>query len=415
MKHLKYFCLVACMLCFRTAVAQPDSSQAHYTGLVDSLLRSNAPLFGKVLNNLPHYDVQIIYTRIFRDKDNKPRFEHHTFQLDTTQYFNPASTVKLPSIALTLEKLNHLQRKGVKISKNDIIGWGATPCQRAQKAFPARHTLAEYMKRMLLVSDNNGYNRLYDFLGQAYVNDRLEQLGYKNARIIQKFMPCTPAGNCQTPVFSFYSPKKKLLYKQAAAHNSRELYVPLANTLKGKGYYSGGRYVAEPYPFTYSNFLSLKNLHDILTALIFPYSVPKSRRFDLTTEDYQFIRKYMSRYPRESEFAEYKRRPYNDSYKKYLLYGQRMDTITDNLRIFNIVGLSYGYQIDCAYIADFENNTEFMISAIINVNENCVYNDGVYAYGLGFNFLKNLGQVIRQYEKATPKPNQPNLRMFQQL
>lgn len=385
-----------------------STSTIQYKGLLDSLLRNNPELFRNVLEKLPSYEVQIIYTRIFRDAKNKPTFKSYTFQLDTNQYFNPASTVKLPTIALALEKANALKNKGVSVHSS-IVGWGKTTCHKPIKAFPARRTLSEFVKRMLLVSDNDGYNRLYDFVGQAQLNRRMREMGYPQVRIIQKFMPCTPEGNRHTPAVTFYKPNRRIIYRQPAAKNKEILSVPMANTLKGKGYYSGRYFIKSPYSFKYSNNLNIQNLHDILKSLLFPKSVPAKKRFKLQPSDYDLVRKYLCKYPRESGFPAYHRKPYHDSYKKYLMYGQKQDIIPDSVRIFNIVGLSYGFQIDCAYIVNFEANTEFMVSAVINVNQNQIYNDGVYQYGLGFKFLKDLGNVLMQYEKVAPKKHAPDL------
>ncbi len=70
--------------------------------LIRKLLRSKPEWFGPVLQNPGKYDVQIIYTRVDRDKDNQPRLTTHTWRADPKQYFYPASTVKLPAVLLAL-------------------------------------------------------------------------------------------------------------------------------------------------------------------------------------------------------------------------------------------------------------------------------------------------------------------------
>jgi beta-lactamase class A len=52
-------------------------------------------------------------------------------------------------------------------------------------------SLAQYIRRIFLVSDNEAYNRLYEFLGQGPINRRLWQLGYPDIRITRRFMPMT--------------------------------------------------------------------------------------------------------------------------------------------------------------------------------------------------------------------------------
>src|SRR5690606_13449853 len=81
--------------------------------LVDILNQNTDPVFQLVLKDLQTYRLQIIYTKIDRDKNNKPAFTHYFFNHNPELYFNPASMVKLPLAALALEKLNTLNKTGV--------------------------------------------------------------------------------------------------------------------------------------------------------------------------------------------------------------------------------------------------------------------------------------------------------------
>jgi len=65
-------------------------------------------LFQKVLSNPIEYRLQIIYTQINRDKNNKPSFTDYYFNVDSLFYFNPASTVKLPLAILSLQNHSYL-------------------------------------------------------------------------------------------------------------------------------------------------------------------------------------------------------------------------------------------------------------------------------------------------------------------
>src|SRR5688572_27889728 len=81
-------------------------SQPATDDLLRSILNENTdPVFQQVLKDPQSYRLQIIYTRIDRDKNNKPTFTNYYFNHDPQLYFNPASMVKLPLAALALEKL----------------------------------------------------------------------------------------------------------------------------------------------------------------------------------------------------------------------------------------------------------------------------------------------------------------------
>jgi hypothetical protein len=119
-------------------------------------------------------------------------------------------------------------------------------------------------------------------------------------------------------------------------------------------------------------------------------------------------------YPYESKYPKYDRKNYYDSYKKYFLFGDSKDSITNrNIRIFNVVGQSYGFLSDIAYVADFQNKIEFMLSAVIYVNSDGIINDGKYDYDkIGFPFLGDLGRVIYDYEKKRNRATVPDLSEF---
>src|SRR5579872_7312573 len=81
------------------------------TLLQNVLFHGKGKILQNVLRNKDSFRVQIIYTRIDRDRQNHPSFRNYFFNTDTALYFNPASTVKLPLALLSLEKLNRLNKK----------------------------------------------------------------------------------------------------------------------------------------------------------------------------------------------------------------------------------------------------------------------------------------------------------------
>ena len=381
--------------------------------LLDSLLHTT-PLLTRVATN-PKYELQIIYTQINRDARNRPTFTPHTYHLNSRQYFNPASLVKLPVAALSLEKLNDLNKPGV--TRRTIMATGTayrcqTPVPFAAPADSDRTaTVGNYIKRMLLVSDNAAYNRLYEFLGQQVLNDRLAQLGYPNVRITRRFAPCDTTANRHTNPVSFHNRQGDTLYKESVKFNSTSYTSPLGRVLKGRGHQAGGRVIPEPYDFTTANHLPLSDITAFLQSVIFPESVPATQRLRLTAPDNVFLRRYLHATPHESGFHPYAPARYFDAYKKYLYYGRNPDLAHQStLRIYNVVGMSHGYLADVAYFADSLHQSEFMLSAVLYVNQDGIINDGAYEYdSIGQPFLAQLGRVIQQFEAQRPRRIRPNL------
>jgi hypothetical protein len=185
------------------------------------------------------------------------------------------------------------------------------------------------------------------------------------------------------------------------------------NTKMGTGFYRGGELVNEPFDFSKKNRLTLKSLHNIVRSVMFPKAVAAKQRFKLRNEDYDFLRKYMSMMPHESGIPVYQTDEYWDTYVKFLLYGNEKNTVRNGVRIFNKVGDAYGFLIDAAYFADYNNNVEFMLSAVIHCNSDGIFNDDKYDYdSVGFPFMKHLGQVIYDHELKRNKKVIADLNKF---
>ena len=393
--------------------AGPNASAGPDSPLLDSLLHADARLL-PVVERAAEYELQIIYTQVNRDEQGQPSFVEHTFRLDDRQYFNPASLVKLPTVALALEKLNDLHQPG--LTRRSPMNTGTafrcqTPAPYVMSTDSDRvNTVGNYVKRMLLVSDNQAYNRLYEFLGQRPLNERLAELGYPETRIVRRFAPCDTAANRYTNPIEFRDPATGAVsYQQPAVVNSQPFDFPLGRISKGHAYQAGGRIVPGPYDFTTANYLPLASVTRMLRAVLFPEAVPEAQRFRLTPNDYAFLRYYLHHTPHSAGYSLYKPTRYFDAYKKYLYYGrQPAATAEPDLRIYNIVGMSHGYLADVAYFADAANQSEFMLSAALYVNKNGTLNDGTYEYdSVGLPFLAALGQQIRRYEAVRPQAARP--------
>ncbi|HEY8937671.1 MAG TPA: hypothetical protein VIM65_20735, partial [Cyclobacteriaceae bacterium] len=191
---------------------------------------------------------------------------------------------------------------------------------------------------------------------------------------------------------------------------------PKQIVLKGKSHYDNfGKFSNTPFDFTYKNFYPLTTQTKLLRALLFPETVTYARQFHITEKDRKFVLQYMSQLPCETSFPPYYKDTtmYYDAYCKFLMYGTDHKRISPSIRIFNKVGDAYGYLIDNAYIIDFDKGIEFMISAVINCNVNDVYNNDTYAYdSIGYPFMKNLGQLIYNYELKRQRNHKPDLSAF---
>lgn len=396
----------------QTPSAQTQTMQEN---ILQKLLDDNPEYFRNIIDHKDDYRVQIIYTQINRDENNFPHFTEYDFNNDASQYFYPASTVKFPISLLALEKLNNMNVPGVNKYTpmiNDSSASGQTIRYTQPVAVNSAPSVANYIKQILLVSDNEAFNRLYEFLGQEYIQKQLASKGYTGDEIRHRLqIALTEEQNRQTNAVSFFDTAGNLLFAQPAQYS--HAVFEKRNTFLGKGYMKDDKLIDEPFNFSAKNRFYLKDLNAIMRSIIFPEATEAAQRFDLTKDDYDFLYRYMSAYPHESIYPSYDTSEYYDTYCKFLLYGSEKVTVQPHIRIFNKVGDAYGFLTDIAYIADFENKIEFFLSATIYCNSDGIFNDDKYDYdSIGYPFFKHLGQTIYDYELKREKKHVPDLSKF---
>jgi hypothetical protein len=395
-------------------LSAPVSAQIIHNGqFLEKLLKKHSTHLKDVLGNPDKYEVQIIYTKIDRNKKNEPHFTTYGFNVNNKKYFYPASTVKLAAVVLALEKLNKLG-----IDKNTPMITGADrPEQTAvigdTTAEDKLPSVAHYARKILLASDNDAFNRLYEFIGQADFNDSLHAKGYKDVRITHRLESSIGTENNRYTNPVKFEKDGKVLYEQPGKYADK-IYVSAEPIKIGKGFMKDGSLVNEPFDFTAKNFFALEEQHKLLKAIFFPEQVPARQRFNLTAADYQFLYQYMSQFPVETEFPASYTDDYYDGYCKFLLFGGTKTRLPRHIRLFNKSGDAYGYLLDNAYIADFEKGIEFMLTAVIYCNDDQIFNDDQYDYEkIGLPFMRDVGKAIFDYELSRHRVMRPDLSRFE--
>jgi hypothetical protein len=399
------FVLTVCLFSCKTSQKISSVSVNDHHTVLDSILNNNTEL-NNFISRKDSLRIQIIYTQIDRDENNQPHFTQYSFNVNKNLYFYPASTVKMPTALLALERLNKLNIPG--LDKNSTMKIDSS------YLYPAIQTsVANCVKRIFLVSDNDAFNHLYEFLGQQYINQQLHHKGYLEAEIrhrLQIFL--TPEQNRQTDEVNFFDPTNKLLYHQPAQY-SKIKFSKRKDFLGNAHINYNDSFVSKPFDFSLKNRIYLQDLTNILRSVIFPESVAANQRFDLTEDDYKFLYRYMSGYPSESKELNYDTSTYHDTYVKLLLYGSEKIKPASSIRIFNKEGDAYGFLTDVAYIVDFDKKIEFMLSANIFCDTDGVINDDKVEYdSIGYPFMKAIGQAVYQYELQRKRDHVPDLCKF---
>ncbi|PHI18661.1 hypothetical protein CEQ90_16915 [Lewinellaceae bacterium SD302] len=376
---------------------------------LDSIIAAH-PEWGEWTQNPEKYQVQVRLTE-FVTEGRHGLFTYYDYDWGCApgEYFYPASTVKLPVAALALEWLNDQGIENLDADSFFTTGKGRKPQSERTTTADTEHgfpTIANDIRKIFLVSDNDAYNRLFELLGQERITRRLREMGLKESRILHRVgvSGFGPEDNQYCNPVHFHYPDKTL-YQRAERHSVwREEVIPWADRLRlngeqrGVGYTLGDKLIMQPFDFSQKNYLSLENLHRLMFMLVEPGFFSHERNFRLNDDGFDLLRAAMSTLPRQSNYPAYVDKP--DNYVKFWLFGDRSKDyrIPDHITSYNKVGLAYGYLTDVAFIKDAKSGKQYLISGTIHVNENQIYNDGVYEYEkIGFPFFGKLGRAVHEY------------------
>ena len=319
---------------------------------------------------LDNNEIQLKLTVI----DERKGFKEYEYNVDSEKYFYPASTVKLPIALFALEKLN--ENKNLSID---------TPFMLEDDTL--KTTIRRELEKIFILSDNQANNRLFEFLGQDYINNQLISKGFNNARIFHR-LSTSNSSKLKSKRVDFFLKDSMISFQN---DNQIVNKLNLKNLKKGVGYInSEDTMVNNSMDFSYKNFISIDNLHRIIKILFFSENFNEVNRFNLTKKQKELVFKYMSGYPKE--FG-YDSEEYPYFFNKFFIYGDEELQFSDSFKIYNKVGLAYGQLTDTALI--IKDGKSIILTATINVNTNGIYNDDLYDYdSVGFPFLAQVSREI---------------------
>ena len=348
-----------------------------YAQSLETILKnSESELINYVYNNQEKFEVQIILAELKRSGEsftlNKKKFNS-----DKNNYFYPASSIKLPIALLSIEKINESSDLNIN-SEFSIQGDSIIT------------TFKKEITDLFIISSNESYNRLFEFLGQDYINEKLKQKGFKDFSISHR-LSTKESDNLKTKEINFYS-NGEILKIQKSISNKPVAKLNLKNLSKGIDFLLNNKLQNKAMDFSRKNYFSIEELNNLLICLFFP-EISKNKKFNLSKSQNLLIQKLMSSTPFEMGFD---KKLYPNNYNKFFIYGDNDGMIND--KIYNKVGNAYGYSIDNAYIYNKKSDRHFVLTACIYTNANNILNDNKYEYDeIGIPFLAEISRLLTNY------------------
>jgi hypothetical protein len=370
-------------------------------GVLDQILLTKERELVKVMMDPNGYRLQILYTEVKRE-GKAQRLLRHGFRVDA-EYFYPASAIK-PALALgALEALHDPARVGKrkvdfytplrvrdmgppqKIEEND-----------SSETLSGKISIGHEIKKMLLVSDNQSYNRLYNFLGQKDANQRMWRLGLASVRLRHRLVTTSPnEDGAYTPPTEFLGDPPLTVPEQRSDLTWDPIEVPGAQV--GTAHVGPlGYRVNEPMSFAEKNRISLVDLQDLLIKIVRP-DLGGGTLPQIDSKDKDFLANALGTLPSLSKNPSFEGGAALDELHKPLLAGINRVLPASKVFVFSKAGRAYGFSIDNAYVLDPKGRRSFFLSAVMFTDSGTV-GDDKYPYNeVAVPFFAHLGEAVTRH------------------
>ena len=392
-------------------------------GWVESTLRAHPEAFGRVFESAEAMRAQVVVAVLERDGEGPDArwVVHQDAWRADTEYFYPASAIKLPGAVAALAEAGVLARSHPGFDRNTPLKWHALSSvskeATADRTSPnGRITLAWEVRKALVISDNDAYSRLFEFAGHRAANERLWQAGLKSVRLWHRLNSVrSVADNRRSPRIDLAvrgRPRRVALLPERQS----DLELPptgLAGLDVGLAYLDPldrDSRIEGPMSFREKNAVSLVDLQRLLVAILRPeVATPVDQHaLGLSESDREFLVGVLGESPAQLNPAIWKGAEYDELQFRPALAGVLQVRDREALEVRGKAGRAFGFHVENAFFFDKRTNRGLFLAAAVHVNADGVLNDDKYEYDtVSRPFMANLGRVFAHAvftPAATPSP-----------
>lgn len=387
-----------------TAGCEQLQQRASDVSVLADLLEEHLPeeLRPLIENPEPHR-LQLLVTEVVETQEG-PCLVEHGFRVDA-EYFYPASAIKTVAAIAALQDLEH-QSFDAPLELSDVLWFHDADdfddLEATDFSPTATNSVEDLIEQTLIISSNQGFNRLFDLAGHERLNQSMWEAGLDSLRMQHRMF------SWRTIDQEKWAPRVSIeaengnsgvdsSLQEVRPQRQSSLDLPpldISGLEIGQSYLEFGTIHQEPMDFSTKNYLSLREHQQLMIALYHPALTDV--HFEGLQSHRTLLTETMGRDPESfsddlGDDVERRFKPALPGFAE-VLPRQR-------LQYFNKGGRAYGFHVENAYVNDVEADRSLFLTAVVYVNENQRLNDDQYEYDeLSFPFFHSLGEIVaRQF------------------
>ena len=389
----------------RGALGQ-DVSKAESDALFAHVLNSS-PMLRGLAAEPERYRLQILFAEILPDQSGQLSLKRYAYR-ENAEYFYPASSVKLAAAASALMLMESLQTGEPWLSVD-------TPMQfhplfedeqletvDESNADGGLITIRNEIRKTLIVSDNQAFNRLYELVGQDQLDMHMRAAGLSGPVIVHRLAEGrTALQNRQYPRIDFHQDDDHRLTlpartSQRSIDTSWLVSLPGWPDLNlGRGVYLNPDLTVEgPMKMAGKNAIKLRDLQNLTAMIVRPEIDLGLPGLHLSADHRKLLIEAMTDLPSQSRNPRFDPEEFTDDYPHFFRQGIGRVVPLDSIRIANKIGLAYGFSTETAYIEHIPTGRGFFLAMTIYTNDNAILNDGVYEYDMATRAMQDVAHAM---------------------
>lgn len=344
------------------------------------------PELRAVMADPEKYRAEILLTDVRppKHKDGRPELVRHAFRVDR-EYFYPASAIKLTAAVAGLEALAQRGRARGRTYAPDCAmkifdpAAGSYEEKDPTEYVTGRLNIAHELKKMLVISDNEAFNRIYAFVGHREMNTRMWKLGLPTVRIRHRL-----GNNVKELDDPTITPEVVIVPGDGGAElvtperssNLMLFAVREAGTKVGRAHFENNAVVAGPMDFSEKNRIGIRDLQHLLMKIVLPEAEDALPDYD--DDGRALLLSLLSMLPSQSRLTGFDTSL--DELQRLSYPGVNRVVSSSKVRLYGKSGRAYGFSVENSFVFDPDTKRGFFLTATVYTNEGGIVGADHYEY-----------------------------------